>query len=419
MNRLAFYQTNEEIEDEDIGYDAPLYSIDLYDQEYIVALGHERKLSSKKNTYYFPVYLIHESAVFKQIGVYEFESDEKTAKERAATFLDKDGDVDPARLQEILLYSFADRDFFDSATLAVSNADISLLENQYQSKQAHETVSQGQSGQPKGQPGQPKGQPNGEPGEPSTEAADPNDPLELNIPVGKISESAQKTAQVLKNGAFERDTTVKAPASLVEESKDESLRIKKDFKPVKTNKWIENFMKNNHYDIVETANNGDCYFDTIRIAFLQMGYKTSIEKLRAIVARSADESLFEFYNSQYKALDGERDNLELEIKTLKSDTIKLKRRHTTIHKKNEDKYKDEIKTIEKQVEINQERFREVKEMLHNNTELLSNFAFMKQLQTLDELREYMKTSAYWADERAIAVLEKELNFKTIVFAEYN
>ena len=44
---------------------------------------------------------------------------------------------------------------------------------------------------------------------------------------------------------------------------------------------------------------------------------------------------------------------------------------------------------------------------------------MKDIQSLDQLREYMKTSAYWADERAIAILEKELNFKTIVFAEYN
>jgi len=384
MNRVAFYKTNEDLEDEDVGYEAPLYSIDFYDKEYIISLGHERKLESKKNTYYFPVYLIHNSTVFKQIGAYEFESDEKSQKERWRTFLDKDGDIDPKRLHDIILYPFADRDFFDNSTFSVSKSDISMMEEKYKKPlQKYDTNLE----------------------------ADPEDPLELTIPVGKTSESVKKSSLLLKDGIFEEDTTIKIPATLVEESKDESLRIKKEYKLTKQNTWIENFMKNNNYDIVNTANNGDCYFDTIRIAFLQIGYVTTIEKLRAIVANSVDEELFDFYSSQYRELSAQKDTTEKEMNTLKKDTTNLKKRLSVL---TQDK-KEEIEAIQKQIIENKKRY----DVLLEFRDLLSNFNFMKDIQTLDQLREYMKTSAYWADERAIAILEKELNFKTIVFAEYN
>jgi hypothetical protein len=248
-----------------------------------------------------------------------------------------------------------------------------------------------------------------------TQDAEPNldDPFELNIPVGNESASVKRSAEVLKDGIFERDTTIKLPSTLVEESKEESLRIKKEFKAAKTNKWVENFMKNNHYDIVETASNGDCYFDTIRIAFLQIGYKTTIEKLRAVVANNADESLFDFYKSQYRELGAQKDTVANEMKVLKKDTIDLKHRLATIAKS--DANKNEIAAIQMQMTANKDRYN----VLNEFKDLLGNFNFMQNIESLEDLREYMKTSAYWADERAIAVLEKELNFKTVVFAEYN
>ena len=384
MNRLAFYKINEDLEDEDVGYETNVYTIDFYDKEYLISLGHERKLESKKNTYYFPVYIIHDNKVFKQIGAYEFESDEKSQKDRFRTFLDKDGDIDPKRLHDIILYPFADRDFFDNSTFSVSKSDISMMEEKYK------------------KPLQ-KSDTNLEP--------DPDDPFDLTIPVGKTSESVAKSNSLLKDGIFQQDTTIKIPATLVEESKDESLRIKKDYKMTKQNTWIENFMKNNNYDIVNTADNGDCYFDTIRLAFLQIGYVTTIEKLRAIVANSVDEGLFDFYSSQYRELSAQKDTTEKEMNTLKKDTTNLKKRLSLLTK---DK-KEEIEAIKKQMIENKQRY----DVLLEFTDLLSNFNFMKDIQTLDQLREYMKTSAYWADERAIAILEKELNFKTIVFAEYN
>jgi hypothetical protein len=398
MNRLAFYQINEDLEEEDVGLDSPLFSIDFYDKEYVIALGNERKLDTKKNTYYFPVYLVtdikDEPVVFKQIGVYEFESDEKSQKERKRTFLDKDGDIDPKRLHDILLYPYADRDFFDNSTFAVTKSDLLQMQDRMEDRMQDNRKS-------------------------STELPNPDDPLELNVPVGTMSASVMNSREVLKDGVFERDPTIKVPATLVEESKDESVRIKKEFKNSKKNKWIANFMKNNNYDIVETSDNGDCYFDTIRQAFLQIGYVTTIEKLRAIVANSVNEEMFNLYSKIYKDNISEKISVEQEIVKIKKENAELKKRITELSK-NTDANKLEITEIQKRMAANEILFHEKNEFISSVYPVFfKEIRFMENIHSLEDLREYMKTSNYWADEFAISVLEKELNFKTIVFAEYN
>ena len=398
MNRLAFYEVNEKLEEEDVGLDTPLYSIDFYDKEYLIALGNERILKTKKNTYYFPVYLItdikDDPAVFKQIGVYEFESTEKSQKDRKKTFLDKDGDINPKIFQDIILYPFADRDFFEKSTFAVNKSDIIQLEDTYERANRKTGVNTLES------------------------PPNPDDPFELSIPVGKASASAMKSREVLKDGVFVNDPTIKVPATLVEENKEESLRLKKEFKNSKQNKWIENFMKNNNYDIIPTDDNGDCYFDTIRLAFLQIGYVTTIAKLRAIVANSADEDLYEFYSSQYIELSKGKQESEEEMKTLRRNSEELKKRLKSIAQN--EKNENEIKVIKQNLVEIKDKYDKINEYLNQIfPSLFNDFKFMEFIKSLDELREYMKTSRYWADERAIFVLEKELNFKTIVFAEYN
>jgi hypothetical protein len=398
MNRLAFYETNEDLEEEDVGLDTPLYSIDFYNKEYIIALGNERKLDAKKNTYYFPVYLVtdvkEDPSVFKQIGVFEFESDEKSQKERKRTFLDKDGDVDPKRLQDILLYHFANRDFFEQSTFAVDKSDIAYLEDLY--SRANRKSSE------------------------ASAAPNLDDPLELNVPVGKMSESAMKSREVLKDGIFDRDPTIKPPSTLIEENKEDSLKMKKEFQPSPRNFWVANFMKNNNYDVVITSTNGDCYFDTIRIAFLQIGYVTTIEKLRAIAANSADEQMFNYYKSQYnELLKGKIENEQM-MQTLRKDNDELKKVLSKIPKTAENK--DQIQAIKEKIEENAEKYKEIKEFLTSEngyTEVLDIYKFIQDIDTLEELKEYMKTSDFWADENTIATLERELNFKTIVFGSYN
>ena len=58
-------------------------------------------------------------------------------------------------------------------------------------------------------------------------------------------------------------------------------------------------MKNNNYDIAETIKNGDCMLDALRMAYLQIGYKTTIEKLRTLLSNEATDQVFEQYRNIY------------------------------------------------------------------------------------------------------------------------
>jgi len=120
MSKSVFYDQNKALEDEDIHFLSQLYQINLYDRDYVIAIGQERKLVAKKNTYWFPVYLIHEKLVYKQIGAYQFESTEKTTAERIKPFLDVAGDIDVNRLGELILYTYADYDFFAGISTTMS-----------------------------------------------------------------------------------------------------------------------------------------------------------------------------------------------------------------------------------------------------------------------------------------------------------
>ena len=42
---------------------------------------------------------------------------------------------------------------------------------------------------------------------------------------------------------------------------------------------------------------------------------------------------------------------------------------------------------------------------------------MKDLDTIDKFKDYIKTSSYWGDAWAISTLEYKLNMKLIIFSE--
>jgi hypothetical protein len=56
-----FYEENRHLEEEDMGFESPVYQITLYDKFFLVAIGKERQLIQKKNTYYFPIYLLNKT----------------------------------------------------------------------------------------------------------------------------------------------------------------------------------------------------------------------------------------------------------------------------------------------------------------------------------------------------------------------
>ena len=392
MDKNMYYEENRNLEEEDVGYDSPIYTVTLYDKHFLLTVGKERKLVTKKNCYYFPVYLMNKTQVQSQIGALEFETNKESKEDRLKPYLDSSGDLDLNRLGDIIFYSFADYDFFHNITVDITPVILSEMETKYSNKTLEELeyVEGEEDSEPVG-----------------------SSAFELDETDIKKSKAMVHSEKVLKEGVFDIDRSIKIPATLTEETKEESMAAKKEYRERKGQTWIESYMKNNHFDIVETNDNGDCLFDTVRIAYEQIGYKTTIQRLRAIVAKEATDEMFIEYREIYQGAIGEKADIEKEMRRLVTVNKELKKRLKSISPSD----KDQRSKIIKDANEISEKHKDLKETLSDNTTLLSEFSFMSKVGTLDQLREYIQHPSFWADNWAISVLEKELNMKLIIFSE--
>jgi len=399
MNKNMYYEENRNLEDEDIGYESPIYKITIYDKHFLITVGKERKLLTKKNHYYFPVYLMNKMHVQTQIGALEFESTKETMDARVKPYLQENNmtsnDMDLNRLGDIIFYSFADYDYFENNNLDITPAALAEMETKY-AKLEMDIQGKGDKEQDQDQ-----------------DVRHELEVFELGEEDLKLSKAMVHSEKVLKEGIFDIDRTVKLPMTLPEETKQEALASKKDFRERKNASWIESYMKNSHYDIVETDDNGDCLFDTIRLAYEQMGYKTTVKKLRALVAKDATEEMFNEYREIYQGALGEKDDIEKEMRRLVTVNKELKKRLKTLSPSDKE---PRGKIIKDANEISA-KHKDLKEQSVDNTKLLSEFAFMTNVDNLEKLREYIQTPIFWADNWAISVLERELNMKLIIFSE--
>lgn len=391
MSQNIYYDQNRDLETDDIGYESNMYVITLYQRKYIIAVGKERKIPEKRNKYYIPAYLIYKNRVKSQIGAFEFESVEKNANARIQHFLDKEGDLDLNRLGDILLYHFVDDTFLKQTQSEVSPAEISELEFDYQHKIREKKSEE----------------------EKKDELVEEDDTLSLVLPKTKQSNQMVQSNELLKDGLFILDKNKKLPETLLEETKEDSLRKRKEYneKGSKKSAWIEKFMKNNDYDIVETLSNGDCLFDAIRIAFAQIGYVTTVEKLRALLSNNVTDEIFQTYRNLYLNAEQEKQNIEQRMRVISKTVKEMKKRLEHITSK------DERASIIDNTKKITEEYQKIKEELVNTNALIQEFQFMRGVNNIEELREVIKTTNYWADTWAISTLEKKLNIKLLIFSE--
>jgi hypothetical protein len=403
MNRSIYYDETRKLEEEDMGYESPLYKISLYDKPFLISIGRERKLinEEKKHHYYFPVYLMNQNKVQTQIGVFEYESNIENQTDRLRPYLDENGDVDLNRLDELILYGYATEEYFDNiqSSISVTPAVLSELETQYlQEKTKAAEVSE-----------------TDKPLDDTDLGVEVLEPFELNETDIRVSKSMESADKVLQKGVFDIDKTVKRPISLQEETKEIAKQMKKEYVERKNPEWIEKFMKNNHYDIVDTENNGDCLFDTVRIAYEQIGYKTTIQKLRAIVAKELTDEIYTTYRDLYQGVLAEKISIEKNMRKLVAVNKELKLRLKNIPATE----KEQRAVIVKEANLIAQEHKDLKEKYADNENLLGEFKFMKNVDSLDQLRDVVQTPEYWADNYAISILERELNMKFMIFSELN
>lgn len=375
------YNESKEYDEEDIGITSTIYSYFLYDIPIEVALGREKYTYAQYDIIYYPIYLILNDEAKCKIGIFEINSNQ------LINIMDEDGDVDLNK-GIVLFYHFMNKDFL----LNIIEKHTPMKKDTIQNEIRDNTMIADSD---------------------VTEEIeeDEDDVTKLKIPKQNISQEKMKIDKLLKDGLFEIDENKKLPVNLQEESKEDAQRIKTEYQEKPSNVWIEKFMKNNYYDIIQNEGGGDCLFAVIRDAYDQIGYKITVEKLRAILAEEATDDLYQQYRLLYVNFLGELQSKEKEMKELKKLSVDLKKRNDNT------KDKEHSKQIIEEAKNVLNKFNSVKAEKEVVKELMEEFKYMEKIDNLEKFKKFIQTSSFWADTWAISTLEKKLNIKIIILSK--
>lgn len=397
LNDLINYKENRTIEDGDLGTSSVVYEMEIEDRPIKFVLGKQKYTYSGKNVLYYPIYLLNENRIKSQIGVFELKSNQ------ALNILDEDGDVDLNILEEPLLYSFVTSSFLDKALKLKLNVK-EIAQNHY--IDGDEEYLQSATSK------MVELSSNNDESDNEVSDDDESDPTMLKVPVSVHAEQAKSLKEKTKNGLIEIDENHHTIALLKEEDEQDDKEIKSGFKENSKQSWIQKYMKNPNYDIVEVESNGDCFFASVREALKQIGHKTTVDKQRSALAKEMPERIFTDQLELFNIYESRIGEIESRLNAIKKENAEYKKR---IKKASTQAEREEI--LQRGTELAKEAKENQKEKANTEHEQQLYVGYMKNIKTIDQYREYLQTPSFWADTWAISTIERLLNIKIIIMSE--
>ena len=350
---------------DDLKTEANLYQIEIKDIDIIIAIGNAKNTFEDKNILYFPIYLVKHNNKVIQIGIYEIKASDYLS------YLDEDNNLDVEKMENPLIYSFVTKEFLNKLRLEpevplrrIEGADEEIVASDNESE-------------------------NGE------EAIEYNEYYEI--------PKEREDIFVMTKG-------VPLPPLLKEETKKHAKDIREKYHQSPSDTWIEIFMKNKHYRLIDNEGSGDCFFATIRDAFSSIAQQTSVNKIRKKLSSEATEDIFLNYKEQYdmysNAILVDTNN----IKELAAQYTILKERCNETIDRNEQKI---ICTEAANIKKQHDKLVTEKKA---TSQMLREYKFMKGIESLDAFKAIIKRCEFWADTWAISTLERILNIKFIIMS---
>jgi len=335
LNSEISYPEIKNVDTGDLKTEASLYQINVKDIDIIIAVGNSKHTFEDKNVLFFPIYLVKYNNKVIQIGLYEIRASDYI------TYLDVNNNLDVEKLDEPLIYNFVTKEMLNKLRM---EPDIPLK------------ITEGKKNK----------------GEISDEDEDDQEMREQYQEYYEIPEN-RKDIFILTKG-------VPVPPLLTEETQKKAKDIKEKYNEEPNDLWLQKFMKNKYYSIVDNESGGDCLFATIRDAFSSITQQTSVNKLRKKLSEEATETVFLNYKEQYDMYNN----------AIIQDTNKIKqleREYSTI----KEKFNNTIDRNEKK--LLSESAKKVKEE-HDNlvnekkvtSKVLNEYKFMKNIDTLEKFK---------------------------------
>jgi predicted NAD-dependent protein-ADP-ribosyltransferase YbiA (DUF1768 family) len=374
INSSVSYPELKSVDSGDLKRETNLYQIVARNSNIIVAIGSAKNTYADKNITYFPIYLVKHNNKVIQIGVYEIPST------NLVNYMDEDMLLDIEQLNDPLIYTFATKEFIDKLRM-IPDDEIEEKEKSKEKKKVGKKEYKKKTVETKKEPKE----------EPKEEQK------EIIIPENR------RDIFTAKINAF-------IPELLKKETSITAKDIKEKYHEGNNDTWIQKFMKNQNYKIIDNEGSGDCLFATLRDAFDQIGQETTVNKLRNKLAAEVDENVFGRYKEQYDMYSNAISNTTKESIKLKNiyDTLKLKLKET-IDREQQKQITYEAKKIK-------DKYDDLKKENELSKELLAEFKIMKNINNLEQFKKIIKTCEFWADDWAINTLERILNIKIIIMS---
>lgn len=399
INDEISYQELKDIDENDKGRDVTMFQINVFKIPVVIALGDIKYTFIEKQVLFCPVYLVvDDSNKIYQVGVYEFSS------QQLENLKDEDGDLDISLMDGPLLYSFVDKPYIQKC---MKNE---VLLPDYDS--GDEEVEQG---------GEEEASEEEELEE--LDESDEDDEGDEGDEGKDVKKGLKNPPPVLVELQIEDDDDDFTQKG--EEEKDDKKEQKNYRKPGKSqSQWIEHFMHNNNYGILDNPGAGDCFFYTIRDAYKSINMDASVKKLREILVQKTDATVFNNYKERHDMIVNEIKTLKRQIPNDKKRKAKLAKEFNELAravKKEKDvptktkktKKAKEMKKAHKDLGADVKRKeRELKEAERNYQDI----RWFKNIQNIDQLKAKFKTCNFWADAWAIGTLELEINTKFIILS---
>jgi predicted NAD-dependent protein-ADP-ribosyltransferase YbiA (DUF1768 family) len=364
INKSISYVETKKVDTNDLSKEANLYEIDANGVNIIAAIGNAKKDFEEKNVTYFPIYLVKSNNKVMQIGVYEVKSSD------LMNYLDEEGNLEVEKIDEPLIYVFVTKQMLENLRL-IPDSEKEALENEELDEEVDE----------------------------EQEIANEE---EVEVIEASIPEVRKDIFRIVKG--------VPIPALLQEETKQVATKIKGSYKKTAAEPWVQTLMENPNYYILDNEGGGDCLFATIRDAFSQIGQQTSVDKLRRKLSNEVTQEVFSRYKELYESAKTSLIKDTETIKKLEAEYSKYKKLYEETLDRNEKK-----KYVEISKKIKEDRDRVINEK-RLTYQMSQEFKFMKDVETVEQFKEKIRSCEFWAETWAISTLERILNVKFILLS---
>jgi len=354
LNSSINYPEIKTLDLDDRDYDATQYEYNILGTDVIIALGQSKYTFVDQGVIFYPIYLIKNDRVFKQIGVFEI------LESQLPNVIDEDDDLDLDLIDKPLIFDFVDTQLLKSVE--------------------HKRVSK--------------------------ESLDSKEITEKKELEEEEEEEGEEEEEMVKEEEIDEEKQYDLP---VQDTKQVEKELS-EFTSNNTNPWVQEYFKSNNYNLEDNEGGGDCLFAVIRDALKSVDKDISITELRKKLSENVNEELYKNYKEKYDMILTSIHDTDVKMKQLNKLNNELRDRLK--HSKD----RDEQKLIVDQAKHISETYKRLKSETKISKDLLSEFKIMKKVNSVEDFKKVIKTCEFWADDWAISTMERILNIKFILFS---